>query len=45
MPRKVAMAITGHKTESVYLPYDIVSPQDMRNAAEKMEMFFEGKKS
>jgi hypothetical protein len=34
----------GHKTESVYLRYDIVSSQDMRNAAEKMEKFLEGKK-
>ena len=30
---------------SVYLRYDIVSSQDMRNAAEKMEKCFEGKKS
>lgn len=44
--RKVAMAITGHKTESIYyLRYDIVSPQDMRNATEKMDKSFEGKES
>jgi integrase len=45
VPRKVAMAITGHKTESVYLRYDIVSSQCIRNAAEKMEKFFEDKTS
>ena len=28
IPRKIAMSISGHKRESVYRRYDIVSPQD-----------------
>jgi integrase len=42
IPRKVAMAISGHKTEAVYRRYDIVSPQDLKIAATKMEHYFEG---
>jgi hypothetical protein len=34
VPRQVAMKITGHKTESIYQRYDIVSPRDMKTAAE-----------
>jgi len=37
--RKVAMQITGHKTEAVYRRYDIVSTQDLKNAAAKLETF------
>ena len=39
VPRPQAMAITGHKTESVYVRYDIVDFQDLRDAATKMERF------
>lgn len=42
VPRRVAMQITGHKTESVYRRYDIVSTQDLRNAAAKLEAFQAG---
>lgn len=45
IPRKIAMEISGHKTEAVYRRYDIVSPQDIRLAAAKMENYFEGLKS
>jgi integrase len=45
VPRRVAMAITGHRTESVYLRYDIVNSQDIRNAAQKMEQFLDRQKS
>jgi len=31
IPRKVAMSISGHKTEAIYRRYDIVSPQDSRS--------------
>jgi len=41
IPCKVAMAISGHKTEGVYRPYDIVSSQDMRLAADKMEKYLD----
>jgi integrase len=39
VPRPQAMAITGHRTESVYARYDIVDFQDLKDAAAKMERF------
>jgi integrase len=42
IPRKVAMAISGHRTEAVYRRYDIVSQQDLKIAAAKMEHYLEG---
>jgi hypothetical protein len=39
------MSITGHKTESIYQRYDIVSQQDMSTAREKMNRFFESQKA
>jgi len=42
MPRKIATAISGHKTEAVYRRYDIVSPQDLRIAAQRMNAYFDG---
>ena len=36
VPRSVAMKLTGHKTESVYRRYDIVSPSDLRVAVERL---------
>ncbi|HYA40279.1 MAG TPA: tyrosine-type recombinase/integrase, partial [Syntrophobacteraceae bacterium] len=39
VPRSVAMKLTGHKTESVYRRYDIVSQVDLKIAAEKLEEF------
>ena len=45
IPRKVAMAISGHKTEAVYRRYDIVSPRDLKLAAAKMENYLEGLRS
>ena len=37
VPRSIAMSISGHRTESVYRRYDIVSGRDLKLAAEKME--------
>jgi integrase len=39
IPRKIAMSISGHKTESVYRRYDIVSPQDLKIAAAKLDNY------
>ena len=36
VPRKVAMAMVGHKTESVYRRYDIVTDSDLHAAAAKV---------
>jgi integrase len=39
IPRKVAMEISGHRTESVYRRYDIVNQRDLRIAAAKLETY------
>jgi integrase len=39
IPRSVAMRISGHKTESVYRRYDIVSGADLHEAAKKMDAY------
>lgn len=41
IPRKVAMQISGHKTETVYQRYAIVSARDVRDAGAKLGRFFE----
>ena len=41
--RKVAMAISGHKTESIYNRYDITDDRDLADAAKKLERFREEK--
>ena len=45
VPRSTAMKFSGHKTESVYRRYDIVSQQDIKLVAAKMENYLEGLKS
>jgi len=37
VPRKVAMSITGHKTESVYRRYNIVRHRDVHAAGEQLQ--------
>jgi integrase len=37
VPQSVAMKMTGHKTDSVFRRYDIVSPDDLRIAAERLD--------
>jgi len=36
VPRSVAMKLTGHKTETVYRRYAIVSPADLKAGVEKL---------
>ena len=35
-PRSVAMKLSGHKTESIYRRYAIVSPADLGEAVERL---------
>jgi len=44
IPRNIAMAISGHKTEAVYRRYDIVAPGDLEVAAAKLERYFQNQK-
>jgi integrase len=39
--REVSMKISGHKTESVYRRYSIVSEDDLKDAARKLDSFLE----
>lgn len=39
IPRHVAMAISGHRTESVYRRYDIVVQEDLKAAAKRLEQY------
>lgn len=39
VPRSVAMKLSGHKTESVYRRYDIVSEGDLQIAVERLSAF------
>jgi hypothetical protein len=39
VPEKIAMAISGHKTRAVFDRYNIVSEDDLAEAARKLEKF------
>ena len=42
VPRSTAMAMVGHKTESIYRRYAIVDEQMHREAAAKLDVWAEG---
>jgi integrase len=37
IPRHIAMAITGHKTQSVYQRYDIINEKDLQDAGMRLD--------
>ncbi len=39
VPERVAMELTGHKTRAVFERYNITSPDDLRDAARRLDAY------
>jgi hypothetical protein len=39
VPERVAMQLTGHKTRAVCERYNITSPNDLREAAQRLDAY------
>jgi integrase len=39
VPERVAMQLTGHKTRAIFERYNITSPNDLRDAVERLDAF------
>ena len=42
VPERVAMQLTGHKTRAIFERYNITSPSDLREAAQRLDRFMSG---
>ena len=39
VPEQVAMQMTGHKTRALFERYNITSPNDLREAAQRLDAY------
>ena len=42
VPERVAMTLTGHKTRAIFERYNITSPGDLRDAAQRLDAYAAG---